>query len=66
MVDDIRKLVKGKSVLLVGNSVEMMKYRCAKFIDGFDIVETSSKRMSLESIYGSSRKKKDYQEKIEV
>ena len=24
------------------------------------IVETSSKRMSLESIYGSSRKKKDY------
>ena len=38
MVDDIRKLVKGKSVLLVGNSVEMMKYRCAKFIDGFDIV----------------------------
>lgn len=38
MVDDIRELVKDKSVLLVGNSVEMMQHKLAKFIDGFDIV----------------------------
>ena len=38
MVDDIRELVKNKSVIFVGNSVEIMKHRCADFIDGFDIV----------------------------
>ncbi len=38
MVEDIRKLVKNKSVLFVGNSVEIMNHKLAKFIDGFDIV----------------------------
>tara|TARA_Y100000768_G_scaffold371227_1_gene337776 strand:+ start:330 stop:1139 length:810 start_codon:yes stop_codon:yes gene_type:complete len=38
MVESIREFVKGKSVIFVGNSVEMMNYNNAKFIDGFDIV----------------------------
>ena len=38
MVDSIQKLVKNKSVLFVGNSVEMMEHDLAEFIDGFDIV----------------------------
>ena len=38
MVEDIRELVKNKSVLFVGNSVEIMNHKLAKFIDGFDIV----------------------------
>lgn len=38
MVDSIQKLVKNKSVLFVGNSVEMMEHDLADFIDGFDIV----------------------------
>ena len=37
-MDSIRKLVKDKSVLFVGNSVEMMNRKLKKFIDGFDIV----------------------------
>tara|TARA_R110002012_G_scaffold49259_4_gene127495 strand:+ start:2396 stop:3205 length:810 start_codon:yes stop_codon:yes gene_type:complete len=38
MVGSIRELVKNKSIIFVGNSVEMMKHDNAKFIDGFDIV----------------------------
>ena len=37
-MDSIRKLVKNKSVLFVGNSVEIMNHKLKKFIDGFDIV----------------------------
>ena len=37
-MDSIRKLVKDKSVLFVGNSVEIMNHKLKKFIDGFDIV----------------------------
>ena len=38
MVESIREFVKDKSVLFVGNSVEIMKHNLAEFIDGFDIV----------------------------
>jgi len=38
MVDDIREFVKDKSIIFVGNSVEIMKHDLAEFIDGFDIV----------------------------
>ena len=37
-MDSIREFVKDKSVLFVGNSVEIMEHNLAKFIDGFDIV----------------------------
>ena len=37
-MDSIRKLVENKTVLFVGNSVEMMNHKLKKFIDGFDIV----------------------------
>ena len=38
MVGSIRELVRNKTVLFVGNSVEMMNHKLKKFIDGFDIV----------------------------
>jgi hypothetical protein len=38
MVEDIQQFVKNKSILFVGNSVEIMKHNLAEFIDGFDIV----------------------------
>ena len=34
----IQNLVKDKRVIIVGNSVEMMKYEYGDFIDSFDIV----------------------------
>jgi len=37
-VDSIRKLVKDKSVLFVGNSVEIMNHKLAEFINKYDIV----------------------------
>ena len=37
-MDSIRDFVKDKSVLFVGNSVEIMEHNLAEFIDGFDIV----------------------------
>ena len=37
-MESIREFVKDKSVLFVGNSVEIMEHNLAKFIDGFDIV----------------------------
>ena len=37
-MESIQEFVKGKSVLFVGNSVEMMQQNHSKFIDGFDIV----------------------------
>ena len=38
MEKDIRKIVKDKSVIFVGNSVEIMKHEHAKFIESHDIV----------------------------
>ena len=37
-MESIREFVKDKSVLFVGNSVEIMEHNLAEFIDGFDIV----------------------------
>ena len=38
MVEHIREFVKNKSIILVGNSVEIMHYKHADFIDSHDIV----------------------------
>ena len=37
-MESIQELVKDKSIIFVGNSVEIMEHKLAKFIDGFDIV----------------------------
>ena len=46
-MESIREFVKGKSVLFVGNSVEVMEHNLAKFIDGFDIVVRFGRAISL-------------------
>ena len=38
MVESIKELVKDKSIIFVGNSVEIMHYEHADFIDSHDIV----------------------------
>ena len=38
MVRDIQELVRGKSIVFVGNSVEIMHHKLAKEIDKYDIV----------------------------
>jgi len=45
MVQDIRDLVKDKKVVFVGNSVEIMNYKLAEFIDKFDIIVHFGKAM---------------------
>ena len=47
MVGSIQEFVKDKSVLFVGNSVEVMEHNLAKFIDGFDIVVRFGRAISL-------------------
>ena len=38
MVESIRDLVKGKRIVFVGNSVEIMKHKLADKINSYDIV----------------------------
>jgi MoaA/NifB/PqqE/SkfB family radical SAM enzyme len=38
MVESIRKFVKNKRIIFVGNSVEIMNYNLAEFINKYDIV----------------------------
>lgn len=47
MVEDIQQFVKDKSVLFVGNSVEVMQHNLADFIDGFDIVVRFGRAITL-------------------
>ena len=38
MVESIQQFVKNKRIIFVGNSVEIMNHKLAKFIDEYDIV----------------------------
>ena len=38
MAQSIKELVRNKSIIFVGNSVEIMHYKHADFIDSHDIV----------------------------
>ena len=38
MVESIQQFVKNKRIIFVGNSVEIMNHKLAKFIDKYDIV----------------------------
>ena len=38
MVESIQQFVKDKRIIFVGNSVEIMNHKLAKFIDAYDIV----------------------------
>ena len=46
-MESIREFVKDKSVLFVGNSVEIMEHNLAEFIDGFDIVVRFGRAITL-------------------
>ena len=54
MVGSIQEFVKGKSVLFVGNSVEVMEHNLAKFIDGFDIVVRFGKAIEANKLHEES------------
>lgn len=60
-LEQIKNLVDGKSVILVGNSVEIMDYELAEFIDSHDIVVRFGKAITADKI-----EQKSIGEKIDI
>lgn len=57
-LEEIKNLVNDRSVLLVGNSVEIMNYELAEFIDSHDIVVRFGKAITADKIEQKSVGKK--------
>ena len=56
----IQNLVKDKRVIIVGNSVEMMKYEYGDFIDSFDIV------CRINEVLFAKKLRKDYGSRTDI